>query len=370
MVQYFYPYRYRLQENWHDALIEFIPKVAQTDSSNYRQVISDLILRMNDRQTYIISSNFSGLGRNAPPLQVEYVENKPVITGSYMVGGLSNELAPGDVITKIDQIPVEEIAEQIRTRLGDARLTNYLLRTNDESIQIEYLRHGQIFTANARCYSWEELRKHRISGNTPEYKLLTDEVGYFFPHRFFDEKFAKQAMNDFRNTKGIIIDLRHNETFSRLLEYISPHLTSQVVDFAKLTPADIQIPGLFAYGKTPERTGAGNRNHYKGKIVVLINQNTNDVAEYAAMALRALPNTVILGSATANNGRISRKSLASFQLPFNISGSMPCHGLYYPDGSPAYMGIIPDIEVKPTIQGIIDGRDELIEKAMEIILKN
>jgi hypothetical protein len=56
MVQYFYPYRYRLQENWHDTLIEFIPKVTQADSSNYRQVFTDLILRIRDPQTYIVSS--------------------------------------------------------------------------------------------------------------------------------------------------------------------------------------------------------------------------------------------------------------------------------------------------------------------------
>ncbi len=41
---------------------------------------------------------------------------------------------------------------------------------------------------------------------------------------------------------------------------------------------------------------------------------------------------------------------------------------FYPDGRQTQrIGIVPDIEIHPTIQGIRNGRDELLEKAMEII---
>lgn len=43
-------------------------------------------------------------------------------------------------------------------------------------------------------------------------------------------------------------------------------------------------------------------------------------------------------------------------------------GVYYPDGIETQrIGIVPDIEIKPTIQGIKEGRDEVLEKAIEII---
>jgi C-terminal processing protease CtpA/Prc len=43
-------------------------------------------------------------------------------------------------------------------------------------------------------------------------------------------------------------------------------------------------------------------------------------------------------------------------------------GVYYPDGRETQrIGIVPDMEIKPTIKGIREGRDELLEKAMEII---
>ena len=43
-------------------------------------------------------------------------------------------------------------------------------------------------------------------------------------------------------------------------------------------------------------------------------------------------------------------------------------GIYYPDGGETQrIGIVPDIEVKPTIDGIRNGKDELLEKAIELI---
>lgn len=43
-------------------------------------------------------------------------------------------------------------------------------------------------------------------------------------------------------------------------------------------------------------------------------------------------------------------------------------GVYYPDGRPTQrIGILPDIEVRPTIAGIREGRDELIEAALRVI---
>ena len=45
-----------------------------------------------------------------------------------------------------------------------------------------------------------------------------------------------------------------------------------------------------------------------------------------------------------------------------------CRGGNYPNGDETQrIGIVPDIEVKPTVKGIRAGKDELLEKAIEII---
>ena len=43
-------------------------------------------------------------------------------------------------------------------------------------------------------------------------------------------------------------------------------------------------------------------------------------------------------------------------------------GVYYHDGTETQrIGIVPDIEIKPTIEGIRAGKDEVLEKAIEWI---
>jgi C-terminal processing protease CtpA/Prc len=43
-------------------------------------------------------------------------------------------------------------------------------------------------------------------------------------------------------------------------------------------------------------------------------------------------------------------------------------GVYYPDGRPTQrIGIVPDIEVRPTLAGLRAGRDEVLERALEYL---
>ena len=82
------------------------------------------------------------------------------------------------------------------------------------------------------------------------------------------------------------------------------------------------------------------------------------------MAFRARANTTIIGSTTAGaDGNVSR-----IALPGGLSTMISGIGVFYPDGTETQrIGIVPDIEVKPTIEGIRNGKDELLEKAIELI---
>jgi C-terminal processing protease CtpA/Prc len=58
-------------------------------------------------------------------------------------------------------------------------------------------------------------------------------------------------------------------------------------------------------------------------------------------------------------------------LPGGIITQITGVGIYYPDGRETQrVGVAIDEEVKPTIRGIIEGRDELLERAMQIILND
>jgi C-terminal processing protease CtpA/Prc len=110
--------------------------------------------------------------------------------------------------------------------------------------------------------------------------------------------------------------------------------------------------------------GYSNPDYYKGKIVIIINETTQSQAEYTAMALRTAPNATVIGSTTAG----ADGDVVKFMLPGGVNTMISGYGVYYPDGKETQrIGIVPDIEVKPTVQGVREGKDELLERAIKII---
>jgi C-terminal processing protease CtpA/Prc len=67
----------------------------------------------------------------------------------------------------------------------------------------------------------------------------------------------------------------------------------------------------------------------------------------------------------ARTGNVSQIALQG-GLSTTISGI----GVFYPDKKPTQrVGIVPDIEVKPTIAGIRAGRDEVLDEAVRQLLR-
>lgn len=57
-------------------------------------------------------------------------------------------------------------------------------------------------------------------------------------------------------------------------------------------------------------------------------------------------------------------------LPGNLKTMITGYGVFYPDGKQTQrVGIVPDLEIYPTIKGIKDGMDEVLEKAIKMIQK-
>ena len=61
--------------------------------------------------------------------------------------------------------------------------------------------------------------------------------------------------------------------------------------------------------------------------------------------------------------------MSTIVLPGGLSAAISGNGVYYPDKQPTQrIGIVPDIEAKPTIAGIKAGRDEVLEAGIQQIL--
>jgi C-terminal processing protease CtpA/Prc len=140
-------------------------------------------------------------------------------------------------------------------------------------------------------------------------------------------------------------------------------LLSKETPFALFTGGDLSTPGAFHWSE-PVSLSA-KKPHYAGKIVILVDEASQSSSEYHAMAFRAAPGAIVVGSTTAGaDGNVSQIS-----LPGGLRTLMSGLGVFYPDKKPTQrVGIVPDVQVRPTIEGIRAGRDEVLEEAVRQIL--
>jgi C-terminal processing protease CtpA/Prc len=194
------------------------------------------------------------------------------------------------------------------------------------------------------------------------YRLLDKNIGYVTLQNIKEED-VPEIRKQFIDTKGIIVDIRnYPSTFVPFL--LGSFFTSKFAPFVTFTNGNVNNPGEFTFGKLLKIPS--KHKTYKGKVVVIVNELTQSSAEYTTMAFRAGENTTVIGSTTAGaDGNVS-----SILLPGNIRTMISGIGVFYPDKTQTQrVGIVPDIEVKPTIIGIKNGKDEPLEKAIELILK-
>jgi C-terminal processing protease CtpA/Prc len=199
---------------------------------------------------------------------------------------------------------------------------------------------------------------HDQPGDT--FRLLSPEVAYI---KLSSIKAADLPtyFDKAKNTKGLIVDIRNYP--SEFMPFaIGAYLATKRTPFVAFTFADLANPGAFHFGNSPQIWPGPV--HYGGKVAILVDEISQSQAEYTAMALRAMPDAIVVGSTTAGaDGNVS-----AIPLPDQLSTMISGLGVFYPDHRPTQrVGIVPDIVVKPTIQGIAAGRDEVLETAIHLI---
>lgn len=374
IIQYFFPYKNLIEEDWKGVLNEFLPKYINANSDlEYKLATLELIARVHDTHASFWNQDSTlnkYWGEYYSPLILTFIENKAVVTDYYdNERGKKTGLKIGDIITKINNKPVEEI---VANKLKETPASNYptqlrniaktLLRSNDSVISIGFNRNGVVETREVKAYLTSKINIYKKSqSNDTCFKFINPSIGYLYLGSI-KKAYLPKIMSEIKNTKGLIIDLRCYPSefvvFS-LGDYLMPDSTT----FVKFSQGSITSPGLFTLTKSL-KVGRKNNDYYKGKVVILINETTQSQAEYTTMAFRVAPNAKVIGSTTAGaDGNVS-----GFNLPSSISTGISGIGVYHPDGRETQrVGIIPDIELRPTIKGIKEGKDELLEAAINII---
>lgn len=372
IIEYYFPYKYLIDENWDDVLREFIPKfINSSNELEYNLTVLELIERVHDTHADIYGNSTlqNYFGKNLAPVKINFIEGRPVVVGYYNESlGKKSGFELGDIITGINNRTIENIVEDnlkyypasnYPTKLRN--MSSDLFMTNDDFLNVEFIRGDKKQSSKLQCYPIDEIFDNKPKSNKDHFKLINSDIGYIYPGTIKNE-YIPEVMSKVKDTKGLIIDLRcYPSDF--IVFTLGSYLMPKSSEFVKFTQGNIYEPGVF-HMKQPLKVGKNNPNYYKGKVVIIVNETTQSNAEYTAMAFRVAPNATVIGSTTAGaDGNVSE-----IYLPGGIYTMISGIGIYYPDGGETQrIGIVPDIEIHPTIEGVKEGRDEILEKAIEII---
>ena len=372
IYQYYYPYPYVLEEKWSAVLPALLPRFAEASTPlAYRHAALALFAHVHDGHARFYPPDpllEAERGAYQVAADVQFIDNQAVVVGVRHDALVPTPpLEPGDVLTHFAGTAV---ADLVRQRLPETGASNRPAQLNTIALNLLYCATPQVDAQVLRAGQTLRLTVPAVKvGTVPPtqpaadsmYRFLTPEVGYIDMARIKAAK-VPVIMQAFAHAKGIVVDQR-NYPSAFVMTYLPGFLLSQPVTFAKITERDPTCPGRFLW-QAPDTIKPQSPTPYTGRVVVLVNEKSRSAAEYTAMGLQATPHCTLLGSQTAG----ADGNTTPITLPGGLKTLMTGIGIYYPNGRETQrVGLAIDVPVRPTVAGLRAGRDELLDRAIELI---
>jgi len=391
VIEYFYPYKYSTSRKWDDVLTAFIPKFINAGTElDYTKVLMEFSASIEDTHSHIDPSPYSEVfGTFGAPFTFQIAENQIVVTKPIDDAVcIKNGINWGDVITHVDGKTIDAaIAEKSKylsasnnaVKIRDAY--RYMFAGFKGSFTIKgYDKNKVAFTKTIQridrsSTAWfeaglpdDQLISYDAKSQKIIYSQITkDNIGYI-EFSLLKHKDIDSIMTGMKNTRGIIFNLRGYNDDGSLLKTFN-YLLPEPKWFGISSKVDYTQPGRFCYDDfiiSPRYKfiGKTNPDAYKGKVVVLINENTQSAEELWAMVFKTVPGVTFIGSQTAGADGTETPIVLTDGRELIFSGL----GIFYPEKTETQkVGIVPDIVVKPSIRDLQNNIDPLINKAIEVI---
>lgn len=374
IINYYFPYFYLLDKKWDDVLTEYIPRFVNVASDyEYFRKIQELATQINDAHGMVFSGKFNYFSRRQIIPAKFYTINDKTYIISFLNDSLCHSagIQKGDRVIKVDQFEIDVLREH-HAKYMPASNKTYLNNKIDEWISLvktdssylELIRNND--TIKTRIANVNSSRKINLPPGKKyaftTWRLLSDSIGYI-NMGLLKETDIDLAYKTLKNTKYLIIDSRNYPNW--VLYPLAEKLLKTRKVFLQIAEPDYDFPGFIKYIPPLKAGSVFNPNYYQGKVIILVNSETMSRAEFTAMALMQAENVTVIGSQTAGaDGDVS-----VIPFPGGIYSYYSGEGIYHPDGSDTQrIGLVPDIEVKPTLEGLINNEDEYLDRAMKYII--
>jgi hypothetical protein len=373
IINYYFPYLFLIDQKWDDTLLEHIPRFINISSDyEYFRKIQELSTKINDAHGIVYSNKFNYFARRRIlPLEFWTIDEKTYVI-DYLndtITGSSN-IHKGDEVLKIDQFEPSLLKDHNAQYLPSSNQTylnfktdQWLSLTKTDKVNLKIKRNDSIFETNINTLNSSKLVKIRADKNYSDikWKLLSDSVGYINMGLLMPSD-IDEAYNEIKDTRFLIMDSRNYPHW--VIYPLAKKLLKTRKVFMLITEPDYDYPGYVKWISPMKAGSYFNPDYYKGTIIILVNSETMSRSEFTAMAMMQAEKAIIIGSQTAGaDGDVS-----IIPLPGGIYSYFSGLGVYHPNGKVTQrIGLVPDIEVKPTLKGLINREDEYMDRAFEYI---
>ncbi len=361
IFQHFYPYFDVVDVDWDGELTNALQDALDdTNEEDFFQTLSRLVAKLQDGHGNVYHRLF--MEQAGLPIRLGWVEGQVVVT----VSEDPNHFQRGDVVLSIDGKKAEQAllnAEELISGSPQWKRYKSLMRfgygKKGTMVKLEVQRGDETFDIELE----RNFKKMLTEPTKPSIQALENNVYYVnFDLAPWDEIVVK--IDALANARGVIFDLRgypkgNHEIICHLLkEKDTSNAWMQIPQI--IYPDQENIVGFQKMGWNLVQ----KEPHLNGKVVFITDGRAISYAESFLSFVEYYKLGEIVGGATAGtNGNVN-----PFILPGEFQITWTGMRVLKHDGSQHHLiGILPTVPAIRTVQGVREGRDELFEKALEVI---
>ena len=394
--------------DWDETYRDFIPKViSSTSDIEYYNILKQFYALLNHHHTFVIPPQEMSNTIDEPQLKIVNIQRQAIVAD--VAVSLKEAIPVGSKIIQVDDVPVNDylknkfpfISHSTDAFLWEIGIIELLKGEKGTEVNIAYVTPTHETKEIALVRNSKDRHEQWVRSNNEKqrfsFKWLENGIAYMALNTFADPGIIndfKEKLPELYKSRGIIIDLRTNGGGNSDIGYeILKYFTDKpILTFSYKTRENRAV--YKAWGRwTSELSDEDIKNiseerkeylnHYNNtafykcnpdtvypgtikKIVVpfvVLTGNTGSAAEDFLVACDSIEKAVFVGKTTAG----CTGTPYFFDLPGGGFATVTTTIQMYPDGRKQRNGIKPDIEVYPTIQDIIENKDSVLEKGIEIL---
>jgi hypothetical protein len=337
---------------WHTEFGEIIGTLEQaTTRQQYELALAEVVARVPDGQAAASSSS-----NISPPFRLMPVEEKPVVVESSATG-----VKPGDELLRMD-------GHDVSTRI--AEVARYACASTSAAKQAAILRDLVSGAPNSQStftfrrpdgttYDVALARTPSAFDDPKPWRVLEGNVAYV-DARYLDANEVQTLFDEVRTTRAMILDLRNG---ARNLGEFVQRMNTTGATIASTTNIPRLVGGAYQSATFDQTIGGSSLPAYAGTVILLIDERTQGAAEELAVMLDTIAAAEIIGTPSAGTSGAT----TSLVVPGNILVRFTATDVRYADGRAVHgAGVVPNYQVTRTIRGLAEGRDEILDKAIEL----